>query len=226
MYYILTKEIKMENTYYRVKESGANITRLLQHLDIDNICFISACRGSYPDILEDDPNYIQKLAARNNKNTEALSRDIHNIGYSYIKVSGGYMEDDPNTGDKIQVEEKTFCVIGNKTDSQPSELFFRHMLGLCAKYNQDGVLISVKNTQHPTATYDRSGNIIYGPFEALNFRDVQDFFTSIHGHKFIFENATMIESEEGVTVHSFYTAYQYYGTRKQLEEFYNLNNKK
>lgn len=136
------------------------------------------------------------------------------------------MEDDPNTGDKIQVEEKTFCVISNKTDSQSSELFFKYMLGLCAKYNQDGVLISVKNTQYPIATYDRSSNIIYGPFKTLNFRDVQDFFTSIHGHKFIFENATITESEEGVTVHSLCTAYQYYGTRKQLEEFYNLNNKK
>ena len=31
----------------------------------------------------------------------------------------------------------------------------------------------------------------------------------------------MAESEEGVTVHSLCTAYQYYGTRKQLEALYN-----
>lgn len=213
----------MENNYYQVKESGANITRLLQHLDIDNVCFISAYRGSYPDIPEDDPQYIQKLAARNNTNTQALSRDIHNAGYSYVKVTGGYMEDNPNSGDKIQVEEKTFCVISNKTDNQSSELFFKHMLGLCAKYNQDSVLISVKNTRYPIATYDKAGNIIYGPFKALNFKNIEDFFTRIHNHKFIFENSTITESEEGIVVHSMCTAYQYYATRKQLEVLCNSN---
>lgn len=213
----------MENNYYQVKESGANITRLLQHLDTDNICFISACRGSYPDIPEDDPQYTQKLAARNNTNIQALSRDIHNAGYSYIKVTGGYMEDNPVTNGKIQVEEKTFCVISNKTDSKSTELFFKHMLALCSKYNQDGVLISVKNDQYPIATYDKVGNIIYGPFKTLDFKNVEDFFTRIHDHKFIFENSIITESEEGVIVHSMCTAYQYYATRKQLEALYNSN---
>ena len=101
----------MENSYYQVKESSTNITRLLQHLDTYNICFISACRGSYPDISENDPQHIQKLAARNNINTQALSRDIHNAGYSYIKVTGGYMEDNPVTNSKIRVEEKHFVLL-------------------------------------------------------------------------------------------------------------------
>lgn len=219
-------QIKQQENWYIVKESGANITRLLQHLQEGDVAFISASRHDYPE-LKNSTNKEQDVANLNNINTAALSRDIHNAGYSYIKVKGGYKEEDPTTGQLIPVSEDTFAVINQNKNGEKSsqDNFFKHMLGLCDKYNQDAVLIAIKdNPKYPIASYDRSGNIVYGPFNDLNFKDVEDFFTSIHGHKFIFENTELSESEDGVNVRSMGTAYQYHGTRNDLEKRYNKNN--
>ena len=218
-------QFTQKDKLYVVKESGANITRLLQHLANEDIAFISASRHDYPE-LNTNVNKEQNITKLNNINTAALSRDIHNAGYSYIKVKGGYKEEDPVTGQAVPVIEDTFAVINNnrqKNKVSQAE-FFKHMLGLCDKYNQDAVLIALKNNpEYPIASYDRNGNIVYGPFKELNFKDIEDFFTQIHNHKFIFENAEFKESEQGVSVRSMCTAYQYYGTRKDLMNRYNKN---
>ena len=189
--------------YYTVKESGANLSRLLHHLNENDVAFITAYRS----------NLTHKENMRRN---QQLSLDIHNIGLSYIKVTGGYFEDQAAE----PTEEATFAVIHKPTSKESQDEFFEEMLGLCSKYDQDAVLISLVNREDkPAASYSSDGGIVYGPFTRLTQSGVEDFFTQIHGHKFIFES--FMESEEGNKPDSFSNAMAYYGTKALLKTLRN-----
>lgn len=192
----------MSNTeFYTVKESGANLSRLLQHLKENDVAFITAYRGTLS----------HKENMRRNKQ---LALDAHNAGYSYIKVTGNYIEDE--TG--VPKEEATFAIIHKPESKEEQDEFFNEMLGLCAKWNQDAVLISLANRPDiPPASYASDGSIVYGPFTKLTQNDVEAFSTQIHGHKFKFESFT--ESEEGNKPNSFSNAMSYYGTKAILKAF-------
>ena len=187
--------------YYIVKESGANLSRLLHHLNENDVAFITAYRS----------NLSHKENIQRNKQ---LALDIHNIGLSYIKVTGGYFEDQATE----PTEEATFAVIHKPTSKESQDEFFEEMLALCAKYDQDAILVSLINREDkPAASYSSTGNIIYGPFTKLTQSGVEEFFTQIHGHRFKFESFT--ESEEGNTPSSFSKAMAYYGTKALLKTF-------
>ena len=66
--------------FYTVKESGANINRVIYHVENSDIALISAFRS--------DSSKKQNL-----ENNKRLALDIHNIGLSYIKVTGNYKEE-------------------------------------------------------------------------------------------------------------------------------------
>lgn len=185
--------------YYTVKESGANLSRLLQHLKENDVAFITAYRG--------------KLSHKENiRRNKQLALDAHNAGYSYIKVTGNYIEDE--TG--VPKEEATYAIIHKPESKEDQDEFFNEMLGLCAKWNQDAVLISLANRPDvPPASYASDGSIVYGPFTKLTQNDVEAFSTQIHGHKFKFES--FMESEEGIKPDSFSNAMRYYGTRAALK---------
>ena len=186
-------------SYYTIKESGANLSRLLYHLNTNDVAFITAYRS----------NLSTKENIQRNKQ---LALDIHNIGLSYIKVTGGYFEDQATT----PTEEATFAVIHKPESKESQDEFFNEMLGLCKKYNQDAILISMANrTDIPTASYASDSSIVYGPFTKLTQSGVEEFFTQIHGHKFKFESFT--ESEEGNKPISFANAMAYYGTKAILK---------
>lgn len=185
--------------FYTVKESGANLSRLLNHLDNRDVCFITAFRHEYSN-------------KENRKRNKLLALDIHNLGLGYIRVIGGYLEE----AEGNLVTEDTFAVIHTPTDTESQDIFFEDMLGLCNKYNQDAVLVALKDRSDiPTASYNGDGKIIYGPFSNLTTHNVEEFFTKIHGHKFKMESFT--ESEEGIKLTSFSNAAAFYNTKAKLK---------
>ena len=188
-----------EINYHTVKEAGANLSRLLHHLNENDVAFITAYRS----------NLSHKENIQRNKQ---LALDIHNIGLSYIKVTGGYFEDQA----KEPTEEATFAVIHKPTSNESQDEFFNEMLALCKKYNQDAILVSLLNREDkPIASYASNGSIVYGPFTKLTQSGVEEFFTQIHGHKFKFES--FMESEEGNKPDSFSNAMAYYDTKALLK---------
>lgn len=185
--------------FYAVKESGANINRVIYHVENSDIALISAFRS--------DSSKKQNL-----ENNKKLALDIHNIGLSYIKVTGSYKEE--NNSEFIT--EDSFIVIHRPESNEAQDEFFEEMLGLCRKYNQDAVLISLKNRKDvPIASYDSNGKIVYGPFTKLTLSNIEDFYTRIHNHKFKFES--IVESEEGIKPSGYSNAMRYYGTKALLK---------
>lgn len=183
-----------------VRESGANLSRLLDHLNNNNVAFITAFRSEYS-------------RNENKKRNKILARDLNNAGYSFIRIIGGYKDDK----DSEPVEEDSFAVISTDKDPKKQDEFFKHMLAFCKYFDQDSVLISLKDRKDkPAASYTSSGEIKYGPFKKdIDTHDIEDYFTKIHGHKFTLKSFT--ESEEGNKPNNFNNASIYYSTRKWLD---------
>ena len=189
---------------YTVKEAGANMSRLINHLENNDVAFITSFRHN-----------LSK--SENLKRNKELALDIHNMGLGYIRVKGGYLEEPENKGQEPKtVIEDSYAIIHRPTDSKSQDEFFNEMLGLCGKYDQDSVLICLLNrSDKPKASYNSEGNIVYGPFTKLTFEDVEEFFTQLHGYKFKLESIT--ESEEGIRPDSFSNAMAYYGTKAKVK---------
>ena len=77
----------------------ARLSRILKHINDNEICFISACRS-------------ENSNKENKKFTEELAADIRSLGYSYITVLGGFTE---NRGkeNEADIVEASFFVINN-----------------------------------------------------------------------------------------------------------------
>ena len=184
-----------------VKESGANLSRLLFHLNENNVAFITAFRSEYSN-------------NENKKRNKILARDLNNAGYGFIRIIGGYKDN----ADSQPIEEDSFAVISTADDYKEQDEFFKHMLAFGKRFNQDSVLIALKNRpDKPIASYTPDGKIKYGPFKnGINTKDIEDYFTQIHGHKFTLES--FMESEEGNKPNNFNNAVMYYSTRKWLDK--------
>lgn len=192
--------LKCQQDIAPVKESGANLSRLLSHIKNDSVAFITAFRSEYS-------------RNENEKRNKILARDLINAGYSYIKVIGGYKDDE----NAEPVTEDSFAVILTDQDPKKQNEFFNDMLNFAKNFEQDSVLISLADKQNiPPASYTPNGEIKYGPFKKdINIHDIEDYFTKIHGHKFRLKNFT--ESEEINKPNSFSTAMSYYGTKKMYK---------
>lgn len=138
-------------TYSGITES--NWSRLSTH--VNNGCFmISACRGD-------------KSEKENKVRTEALAKDLRFYGLGFVRVLGGYVEDAPN-GDKREVVEESFFVPQPK--GYENEEFFNIAITLCAKYNQDSVLISMPDYVE-FGYYNKTGEFEFSPGNKLVFTD-------------------------------------------------------
>lgn len=181
-----------------ITEAGANINRVLEHLNSDNTCSMTAYRS----------NYSHKQNELRNKK---LANDIRNLGYSYIRIIGSYIE----KGNTELTEENSFLIIDKDLTEEGQNKFFNNMLKLCELYDQDSVLISLPNNKNILpASYNKNGNIEYGPFKSLNIDKMNEFFTKIHGHKYFFEN---IAESIGIKPDSYSHANAYYGTHHKLK---------
>lgn len=134
----------------------SNLSRIKQHID-SGCMMISASRG----------NLTQ---SENKKRTDELANDLKKLKYGYIRVLGGYIETDENTGDKREVTEESFFVPKPKNVSDES--FFDNSIKLCKKYNQDSVLISLPDYTE-FGYYNKSGEFDFSPGSEFIANDKQ-----------------------------------------------------
>lgn len=168
------KYTKIAESIY--KESGANLNRLIHHYDNRDIAFITAFRAKYSK-------------TQNLKRNKELIDDLKQLRLSSIKVGGGYVETEGD--EKVEVIEDSFMVIQSNPNISQTD-FFNIMIGLTKKFDQDSVLISIiNNGTRKTCYYNKDGQQIGNDFSKISLTDVEQYFSKIHSHKFVF-----IESDE------------------------------
>lgn len=157
--------------------SESNWGRITQH--IDNGCMmISACRGENSEEV-------------NKKKTDELANDIREMGYGYIRILGGYIEN-KGTEDETEVTEESFFI--PKPKKVDDNQFFNDAIKLCKKYGQDSVLISLPNFVD-FGYYDKNGKFDFSPGEKFiaNDKQIGQYFSQLvkgsrAGKKFAFDD--------------------------------------
>lgn len=140
--------------------------------------------------------------SENRARNRQLANDLKNLGYSYIKITGGYIEtitpDNPNWEDadevtgrddirQLPIMEESFLVtmFNIKTkETVDFGVFKDDMINLGIKYEQDSVLISPPLGQGSPSyiiTNSRSGNVgsIDCSFSTLSVANVADTYFSM-----------------------------------------------
>lgn len=80
-----------------------------------------------------------------------LAASLRQLGHGYFFVDGYWVEN-AGTPQETHVSEDSLFVVGDiGTDRQ----FVKNLVGLAARYNQDGVLIKTRDGVH---IYDKTGN--------------------------------------------------------------------
>ena len=149
--------------------------RLEKHFINNDCAFISASRS------ENTPE-------ENNKATSDLAFDLQVLGYGFIKVIGHYIETNEKTGEKIPVKEKSFAVFNNNSEDKYKANFKRDMLILCKKYDQECILMKLKN--EPGHYYYSNGRVDKN-LNRISKENIEDFYTQLRNTKF-----TCTESDE------------------------------
>ena len=163
-----------------LKESGANLNRIIYHIEKDDVAFLTAFRSIFSK-------------KQNKRRNHSLENDIKSLRLSFVKVGGGYLED----GQEV-IEDSYMVIRSNPNISK--DIFFKAMIGLCRKYDQDSVLISIVNNdkKRRTSYYNKDGQAVGENFSSLSLTDVNLYFSKIHGHKFKLkeDNIILIEDVE------------------------------
>lgn len=166
-----------------VKEArGAGLSRFKKHLE-DNtlICCISAYRKT-------------NSKEENNKETAALRNNLSSLGYGYVELKGGYLEE----GQTEPNPEVSFCVINNEFKDATSEedkliisnQFVDEMRYLCSTYKQDSILIKyyLGEGKFETCIMKANGSIDMKLSSTMNFQNVTNFWTELKHRKFVLES--------------------------------------
>lgn len=152
------------SSIYKKTVNESNFGRILQH--INNGCFmISACRGDNTE-------------AENKKRTDNLANDLRSYNLGYIRVLGGYVEDDKKGNVRDVVEESFFVPQPNGTVSDDE--FFNIAIKLCKKYGQDSVLVSMPE-YCDFGYYNSDGELDFSPGNKLVFdeKQVGEYFSQL-----------------------------------------------
>lgn len=171
-----------------VKASSFN--RLMTHMEEAECMFITAFRSSYS-------------SAENAGRDKQLINDINHWDLSYIKIIGGYTEND-GSGDEIDVNDYFYCAINDK---YTPERFAEIAVMLCKKYGQDAVLVTFPVADKPRTTrskqniirvdgkyYDKNGKVDK-EFDNITVQNVTEYFTKVGNKKFPLYS----EGEENIT---------------------------
>lgn len=166
---------------------ASSFNRARSHMNTKPCCFITAWRDS-----DDSGNKLSNNDKR--KRNAQLESDIRASGLTYIKATGGFIENQ-GTDSERRVTEDTFCVIDNK---YPEDRFVSLCIYWCDKYDQDAVLVTMPKYEDNgkvldiTGTYyDGSGSIVM-EFSNADMSDVDEFFTSIGGKDFVLSSSSYV----------------------------------
>lgn len=185
--------------YIKSSESiyASSFNRAISHMNREQCGFITAFR-EYDS--EGNPLSINEKRRRNKQ----LEADIRASGLTFIKASGGFVEN-KGTDLETRVSEDTFCVINNRF---PTEKFIALMVYWCRKYEQDSVLITTpvpersKNGQPLTDKpiniigeyYTKNGTVDMR-FDNATVQDAEEYFTNIHGKDFVLSSTEMVDTK-------------------------------
>ena len=176
---------------------ASSFNRAVSHMNKEQCGFITAFR----EYSSDGEKLSTNDKRRRNKQLEA---DIRASGLTFIKASGGFIEN-KGTDDEVRVSEDTFCVINNRFAPRD---FIKLMVSWCKKYEQDAVLITTpvpersKNGQPLVDKpiniigeyYDKNGNVDM-KFDNASVQDAEEYFTNIHGKDFVLSSTEMTETK-------------------------------
>lgn len=169
---------------------ASSFSRLMTHMEEAECMFITAFRSSYSST---------ENAERDNQ----LINDINHWDLSYIKIIGGYTEND-GIDDEIDVNDYFYCAINDK---YTPERFTEIAVMLCKKYEQDAVLVTFPVADKPRTTrskqniirvdgkyYDKNGKVDK-EFDNITVQNVPEYFTRIGNKKFTLYS----EGKENIT---------------------------
>ena len=167
-----------------VRLTESTLGRVLHGHDGSGYVIISPCRAK--ENLEQELGREltdQEAIDENNKRVRELKQDLIKLGYSYIHAYGGYHEEGTNEFSY----EKSFIVypFSRKGEQKDFEVFFKDMVDLGNKYNQDSIL-----RKHPD---EKAKYIVCKTgetdmeFDGITTNDItQEYFTALrqNDHKY------------------------------------------
>lgn len=158
---------------------ASSFSRLMTHMEEAECMFITAFRSSYS---------LTENAERDNQ----LINDINHWDLSYIKIVGGYTEND-GSGDEIDVNDYFYCAINDK---YTPERFAEIAVMLCKKYEQDAILVTFPVADKPRTTrskqniirvdgkyYDKNDKVDK-ELDNITVQNVTEYFTKVGNRKF------------------------------------------
>ena len=178
--------------------------RLEKHFENNDCAFISACRGD-------------RTAEENNVKTEELKEKLRRMGYGYVAIRGGYIENKGQPDERAVEDEKSFAVFNNNDQSYYHTEFLKDMIALCAEFDQDVVLVKLKG--QPGHYYDKNGNASEN-FNRIDKERVEQYFSRLRNTKFAFVEE--IESD----MENYSRRNQTFGRKVQRALLYNELEKK
>ncbi len=148
---------------------AASMSRILEHLDKDNIATITSF------ITADDDRRPKNKAALSHKKNKGRSKELGNalmnLGYTYITVDGYYTQEAQNE----PVYEKSYFVISPKGHSLNQ--LTKDMINCARDYEQESVIVwsykEQKARMYETKDYKSYTNTItFNSFDIDKFRDI------------------------------------------------------
>jgi len=147
-------------------------------LDETPLAFVSSSRGS--------------LTARQNYDREQqLKAELRNSGFGYVRINGHYIED--HNGEKMNVSERSFIVIGNPDDDGQLKAF---ALRMGEMFDQDSILYKPAGARQQATligTTHRDSWLSYGSTQDVGVfhpSRVGDFYSRFKNKTFVFDNVS------------------------------------
>ena len=177
---------------------ASSFNRAIQHMNKTQCGFITAFRR-----FDNNGNELSMNEKR--RRNKRLEADIRASGLTFIKASGGFVEN-KGKDNETRVAEDTFCIINNRF--APKD-FIKLMVSWCAKNEQDSVLITEPQQERDPRNgqplvdkpinvvgtyYDKNGNID-STFNNATTQDAEEYFTNICGKDFVLSSTEYVKTE-------------------------------
>lgn len=169
------------NNSQMVSLNELNARTLISKHSKDGYVVVSPCRG-YDEfgIDRNQPNATAQLSQANKPRIQSLINDIKASNFSYTPVYGGFIE---NLGEENEenVYERSFVIYpyDKQGNLQPFEELKSFAVEMCAKYNQDSVLVKEPNSAPKYV--NREGETDFELGDNVTFNDyAQEYFTDLH----------------------------------------------
>lgn len=146
---------------------GLTPTDIIEVFNTKEVAILSAERG-------------ENTEEENTQRSLRLKSDLRSLPYKFTTAYGGFVETDRKTGEKVDVEEKSFMVW---TTPENAEQFRKDMIQLGNKYNQEAILIKQYDENQAYFTSSGTDKDYVGQFRA---NKKSEYFTRIGDFYFVF----------------------------------------